>query len=105
MEHLQSVTDPASAHNNLAVAYIEAGQYAEARREIALALGYNRQHSAALLNLELVSQLDSKPAEIAAPAQPEGKWTRMRNAWHRFWGGDAPDSRSSNQPGSPVASR
>lgn len=103
--HLQSVTDAASAHNNLAVAFIEAGQYAEARREIELALGYNRHHSAALLNLQLVSQLDEKPAEIGLPALPEGRWSRMASAWHRYWAGGVPDSSNSSQSGSPVASR
>lgn len=105
VEHLQSVTDAASAHNNLAVAYIEAGRYSDARREIDLALGYNRQHSAALMNLELISRLDGKPAEVEALVRTEGKWARAKTAWLHFWGSDAPVVRSSNQQGSAVASR
>ncbi len=62
--NLQSVSDPATAHNNLAAAFIEAGKYAEARHELDEALRYNRQHPAALSNLELVSKLDGKPADI-----------------------------------------
>jgi len=104
-EHLQAVTDPASAHNNMAVAYIEAGKYAEARREIELALSYNRQHSAALNNLRLVSELDGKPPEIAAPARTEGRRSRMAAMWRRLWGGGEPKNRDTNTSGSPVASR
>jgi Flp pilus assembly protein TadD len=69
----QSVSDPASAHNNMAVAFIEAGKYAEARQEIAIALSYNRQHSAALNNLRLVSELDGKAPNIAVPVRAQKK--------------------------------
>jgi Flp pilus assembly protein TadD len=58
----QSAAGPAAAHNNMAVALIEAGKYAEARGEIQKALDYDSQHGAALHNLRLVSELDGKPA-------------------------------------------
>jgi len=95
----QSVSDAASAHNNMAVALIEAGQYPEARREIEIALSYNQQHSAALKNLHLISQLDGKAAEIAVPPRAGSRLARMRSSWVRFWGGSGEDS------GSAVASR
>ncbi|HXJ44743.1 MAG TPA: tetratricopeptide repeat protein [Bryobacteraceae bacterium] len=108
--NLQSVTDPATAHSNLAAALIEAGQYDEARREIATALGYNRQHSAALKNLELIAQLDGKPAELQRSTRAEGKWAhRAVSAWHKFWGVTAPadsqESRKGDGTGHEVASR
>jgi tetratricopeptide (TPR) repeat protein len=103
--HLQSVTDAASAHNNLAVAYIEAGKYAEARKEIETALGYNRQHSEALSNLLLLSELDGHAAEVKAPVRVEGRWARVVAAWRRLRGDGVPDGRKSNESGSSVASR
>jgi Flp pilus assembly protein TadD len=102
--NLQSVADPASAHNNLAVALIEAGKYPEARREIELALSYNRQHSAALKNLALLSQLDGKPAEIKVPVRTEavhaeGRWARLVTAWRHLWGGEVPAGAKTSNPG------
>ena len=106
VQNLQSVTDAASAHNNMAVVLIEAGEYAEAREEIEIALSYNRQHSAALNNLVLVSQLDGKPAEVKAPAPVEGRWVRVKHTWHRLWGNEAPkDDKANTEAGSSVASR
>jgi Flp pilus assembly protein TadD len=84
--HLQSVADPASAHNNVAVALMESGNYAAAREEIDIALGYNRQNTAALNNLRLLSELDGKTAELKAQVSAEGRWSRMHSAWRRFWG-------------------
>jgi Flp pilus assembly protein TadD len=75
----QSVNDPASAHNNLAAVLIERKEYDRARLEISIALSYDRQHAAALRNLELVSRLDGKPAEverIIVPGPP-GFWDRV----------------------------
>src|ERR1035441_6527819 len=54
----QATSDPATAHNNLAAVWMEKGNYSEARRELDLALGYNRAHAAALRNLELVARLE-----------------------------------------------
>ncbi len=95
VERLQSVTDPASAHSNMAAVLIDAGQYEEAREEIDLALSYNRQHSAALSNLALVSQLDGKPAQMKVPARTdEGRWARV---WRHLFGGKSePADRTKN---------
>jgi hypothetical protein len=43
--HLQSISDPATAHSNLAAMLIEQGKYADARKELDLALGYNKAHT------------------------------------------------------------
>jgi Flp pilus assembly protein TadD len=99
VENLQSVADPATAHNNLAAAFIEAGKYAEARREIDEALRYNRQHPAALSNLELLSSLDGKPAEFkVSPRKREGSW--LARTWHRKNGSSAPDQQVSKRDAS-----
>lgn len=82
----QSASDPATAHSNLAAVLIENGNYAEARRELNIALGYNRTHSAALKNLELVSRLDGHDATL--PAQPgETRWERFKTGFVRLWVG------------------
>jgi Flp pilus assembly protein TadD len=75
--HWQSVADPATAHSNMAAVLIDHGRYDEARREIDIALGYNRRHAAALANLQLVSRLDGKPA--ALPMKP------LQSRWGRIW--------------------
>ncbi len=77
--HWQSISDPATAHNNLAAVLIEQGRYEEARRELDVALGYNRDHRAALSNLKLVSQLDGRPASFTLkPVEPW--WKRLARA-------------------------
>lgn len=105
VQNLQSVTDAASAHNNMAVVLIEAGEYEEARQEIDVALSYNRQHSAALNNLALISRLDGKPAELKAPVRVEGKWGRVKHAWQHLWDNEAPKNDRTAETGSSVASR
>jgi Flp pilus assembly protein TadD len=72
----QAVTDPATAHNNLAAVLIERGDYKNARRELELALGYNKDHPAVLGNLQLVSELDG--GMIGVPA------ILVRSPWQRF---------------------
>ena len=82
----QSISDPATAHSNLAVMLIEQGKYAEARQELDLALGYNKGHAAALNNLKLVSELDGKPAAI--PVKPVStRWGKFRTAVRKAMGG------------------
>lgn len=102
VERLQSVTDPASAHSNMAAVLIEAGQYDEARKEIDLALSYNRQHSAALSNLALVSQLDGQPAEVKRQVSSEGRWARM---WRHLWGQKTPADGTTENSGTTASSR
>ena len=76
LSNWQAASDAATAHNNLAAVFIEKERYPEARRELQLALSYNKAHPAALKNLELVSRLDGKPATLAL--KPETTvWKRM----------------------------
>lgn len=77
----QAAGDPASAHNNLATVWIEKGNYAEARKELQLALGYNKSHPAALKNLDLLTRLDGQPATVrVANAGADGATRRSRFA-------------------------
>jgi Flp pilus assembly protein TadD len=68
----QTAGDAATAHNNLAVVLIEKGNYPEARKELQVALGYNRSLPAALKNLELVSRLDGNPATFPGKGSETG---------------------------------
>jgi Flp pilus assembly protein TadD len=80
----QSVADPATAHNNMAAAWMEQNRYAEARRELELALSFNPQHAAALRNLALISQLDGKPASIVVQQRTD-RLSRLRARWVSIW--------------------
>ena len=76
----QAASDPATAHNNLATVWIERGNWAEARKELALALSYNKSHPAALRNAALLAQLDGKPGDLQARSEEtrEGRWQRFK---------------------------
>jgi len=67
--HWQAISGPAAAHNNMAALLIERGEYQEARKELATALGYDQHNAQAMYNLALVSERDGKPAVISAPMQ------------------------------------
>jgi len=89
----QATSDPATAHNNLAAVLMEKGNYANARKELEIALRYNNACPAALKNLELVSRLDGHPATLAVkPA--ESRWRRLKIAFRRFFVGPLEDSRT-----------
>ncbi len=82
----QSATDAASAHSNMAAVLIEKGNYKEARKELEIALGYNKAHPAALKNLELVSRLDGSAATMPA-SQTKTGWDRWKAGFfHLFVG-------------------
>jgi Flp pilus assembly protein TadD len=87
----QSATDPATAHNNLAAYLIEKRQYSEARKELSIALGYDRQNPAALKNLELVSRLDGMPATITTQQPAETRWVRMKSSIRKLFVGPLQD--------------
>ena len=74
--HMQSVSDPATAHSNLAAVLIEQGLYPEARAELKLALGYRNDHPAALSNLQLLSELDGKAFAVQSRI-PDSRWRRF----------------------------
>ncbi len=74
----KSGNDPATAHNNLAAALIEKGRYAEARKEIETALGYKRDHPAALKNLKLLAESGVTVTVPSKTQQPRtGFWARF----------------------------
>ncbi len=88
--NMQSVADPATAHNNLAAILIEQGDYKGAREELDIALGYNKDHEAALRNLQLVSELDGKPFAVTTRSSPT-RWKRFASGLRRvFVGGEEP---------------
>lgn len=89
----QAASDPATAHSNLAAVWIEKGNYAEARKELAVALGYNKSHPAALRNRELVARLDGQPAVVKA--QPsESRWVRWKTGFKRLFVGPLESSQA-----------
>jgi len=92
----QSTSDPATAHNNLAAVWMEKGNYPEARRELDLALSYNRAHSAAIRNLELVARLDGSPATLSGKPfdARDTRWQRFRIGLRRLFVGPLNDSRT-----------
>jgi Flp pilus assembly protein TadD len=92
---LQGATDPATAHNNVAAVLIEKGNYAEARKELDIALSYNSAHPAALKNLELLSKLDGNPATLPLVHGPEGsRWQRWRSGFKKLFVGPLEDTQT-----------
>jgi tetratricopeptide (TPR) repeat protein len=76
VQQWQNVSDTASAHSNLAALLIEKGDYSGARRELDVALGYRKDHPAALHNLQLLSDLDG--GSVLLPSgRPESSWRRF----------------------------
>ncbi len=90
----QSTSDPATAHNNLAAVWMEKGNYGEARKELDIALSYNRTHPAALKNLELVGRLDGNPATLSLQLAEPSRWMRWRSGFRRLFVGPLDDSKT-----------
>ncbi len=84
---LQSASDRATAHNNLGAVLIEKQKYAEARRQINLALGYKNDHPAALRNLQLLSEIDGGGLNVPIPDGRSG-WNRFVHGLHLMFLGD-----------------
>lgn len=82
LEQFRKIADPAAAHNNLACALIEQGRYAEARKELEIALGYERNYPAALANLRLIAELDGQPPSVALRA---GSREQGGGFWAKVW--------------------
>lgn len=97
LQEWRKVNDAASAHNNLAAAFIEQGRYGDARTELDIALGYNRTHPAALNNLRLVSQLDGSPVELRGWASPTCRWVRWRSTVLNLFVGPLPDQQKPSE--------
>jgi Flp pilus assembly protein TadD len=66
----------ATALNNLGAVLIEQGRYREARVELEAALRYQKDHPAALRNLQLVSELDGESVQVPAH-DASGMWKRV----------------------------
>jgi Flp pilus assembly protein TadD len=103
VQEWQDVSDKASAHNNLAAILMENGDFAEARRQLELALAFNREHPAALRNLQLLADVEG--GSIAFPAGlPESSWRRfVRSLGHVILGPDtltAKPAATAQAPGS-----
>jgi len=93
----QATADPATAHNNLAAVWIEKGNYSEARKELQLALGYNKSHSAAIGNLELLGSLETQAPAAASKAESNGndtRWERWKIGFRKLFVGPLDDSRT-----------
>jgi Flp pilus assembly protein TadD len=76
----QSVSDPATAHSNMAAIFIEQKRYAEARQEIQTALEYSPRHPAASENLRLLAELDGEGAELPKPTKRHRAALALREA-------------------------
>lgn len=87
LAHWMSVTDPASAHNNLAAVLIEQERYAEARKELEQSLNLRPDLPAAWKNLQLLSELDGLPVTLPRPSLPSAKPAGRASAWQRAWHG------------------
>lgn len=94
MRAWESTGDPATAHSNLAAVMIEQGRYAEARRELSAAIGYKRDHPAALRNLQLVSELDGQDAAVPAAGQKNTMLRRLTRGIWRVVAGVEPETRT-----------
>lgn len=85
LTHWMSVTDPASAHNNLAAVLIEQERYAEARKELEQSLRLRPDLNVAWKNLRLLSELDGQPVTLPRPREVAQK--TKPSAWQRAWRG------------------
>jgi tetratricopeptide (TPR) repeat protein len=91
--------DAAAAHNNLAAVWIEKGDYPEARRELNIALGYDRSLPAALRNMALVSRLDGNAATLPERAS-DTRWERWRTGFKRLFVGPLSEPKTAGKTAS-----
>ena len=89
----QSASDPATAHNNLAAVWIEKGNYPGARKELEVALSYNRTHPAALKNLELVGRMDGQATTLPTKSDEASRWSRWKIGFRRLFVGPLDNSK------------
>jgi Flp pilus assembly protein TadD len=86
LTHWMSVTDPASAHNNLAAVLIEQERYGEARAELEQSIKLRFDLPAAWKNLQLLSELDGQAVTIARPRPAPGATVKSAG-WRKVWRG------------------
>jgi Flp pilus assembly protein TadD len=84
LSHWLSTTDAASAHNNLAAAWIEQGRYAEARAELAKSLGAQPGFAPALKNLQLLADLEGGAAAVSPVSSPSW-WRRIGDVFYKMF--------------------
>jgi Flp pilus assembly protein TadD len=83
----QSISNPAAAHNNAGAVLLEEGRYAEARKELETALGYQPDYTPALKNLELLVGQDGKPVVLPVRTDSQASWRRtMKRLWYAVAG-------------------
>lgn len=97
----QSVSDPATAHSNLASVLIEQKRYAEARHELEIALSYSRGHAAALGNLALLGELDAGHASAVLPLRASS-WQRFTSGLRRALAGTKSETATGAQTQPPA---
>lgn len=88
-------TDPASAHNNLAAVLIEQRRFPEARKQLQVALGYNKDHAQALRNLQLVDELDRGGIGTVERDTRTG-WDRVRHGLRLMFLGEEEPHKAEN---------
>ncbi|MBI3210111.1 MAG: tetratricopeptide repeat protein [Candidatus Solibacter usitatus] len=85
-----AAANPAVAHNNMAAVLMEQGHYAEARKELEAALGFQRNYTPALKNLDLLAKMEGKQNAVL-PMGPKansrkgvlGGWRGIaKRTWH-----------------------
>jgi len=88
-------SDAASAHNNMGAVLMEKGNYAAARKELELALSYNKAFQPAVKNLELVSRLDGQPVSLPMKAEKidQNWWDRWKTGFMKLWVGPLDNSK------------
>jgi len=90
----QTTSGAASAHNNLAVVWMEKGNYAEARKELEIALNLDKNNAAVLKNLELVGRLSGAPAAVTLqPTVADTRWNRWKVSMKRLFVGPLEEPR------------
>ena len=94
-------SDQATAHNNLAAVLIEQGNYVAARKELEVALSYNKSHPAALKNMELLSRLDGKAATLPSNKTSASLWERCKTGFIHLWVGPLDSQAEPARTGSP----
>lgn len=67
----QTITDAATAHNNLASYLIEQGRYKEAHKQLEIALKLNHSHAAALRNAQLLTDLENGGQAQGVAPEPQ----------------------------------
>jgi Tfp pilus assembly protein PilF len=90
LQQWESISDAATAHNNLATYLMEQGRYRDARKELDTALKLNRNHAAAQHNARLLSDLEKGKGEASAavvaraPKPERSADESLVTLWKRF---------------------